>query len=115
MQVGNSSSAILETQKKEALMSDAAMESLRELHSLMSDLKHQYETSHHASQCAIIQRQIEDVHRAIDSQVMHRSESSASRESLLLRSRNNMTRVLIGAVDNTGAKIEVRFYFCLRL
>ena len=76
MQVGNSS----ETRKKEALMSDAAMESLRELHSLMSDLKHQYETSHQASQCATIQRQIEDVRRAIDSQVMHRSESSASRE-----------------------------------
>ena len=42
MQLGNSSSAILETQKKEALKSDAAIESLRELQSLMSDLKHQY-------------------------------------------------------------------------
>ena len=105
MQVGNSSSAILETQKKEALMSDAAMESLRELHSFMSDLKHQYEMSHQASQYATIQHQIDDVRRAIDSQVMHRSESSASRESLLLRSRNNLMRVLIGA-DNTGATLK---------
>ena len=109
LQIGNTSSAIRERQEAETAKSDAAVASLRGLHTLMSDLKYHDIASQQVTQYAQIQDRINDIQEAVEDFVRVPAELPQNPDCRLLKSRNGMTRMLIGAVDNVGVMAENRF------
>ena len=109
VQVQDTSSAVLDMASKGDAKSDAAMTSIRELHALMRDLMNRDESHQHISQYAEIQSRIDGIRDAVEDWVMVPTNVSNDKHHVLLKSRNNMTRTLIGLMDNAGAKMENRF------
>ena len=106
-QIGENSSALLDMQKKEEQKSDTAIGLIQDLHTLMRNLHDDGSGSQQAVQYAGIQNRIDSLRNAVERSNIQ-SHGCGTEESLLLKSRNGMTRRLIETMDSAGAKLEGR-------
>jgi hypothetical protein len=104
-----SSQAVIRIAENASNQSDAAVASMRELHALFLELKHQHGTSQLTNQYAQIQNRIEEIKEALKDQATRPEGSCNGRGSMLLQSRNGITRTLLGVLDIIGERVETRF------
>ena len=106
-QIGDSSSALLDIQKKEEQKSDTAVGLIQDLHTLVCNLHNDGSGSQQAVQYARIQDCMNSLQGAVE-RSNFQSHGCRIEESLLLKSRNGMTRRLIQTLDSAGARLEGR-------
>ena len=106
-QIGDSSSALLDMQKKEEQKSDTAVGLIQDLHTLVCNLHDDGSGSQQAVQYARIQGCINSLQGAVE-RSNFQSHGCGIEELLLLKSRNGMTRRLIETLDSAGARLEGR-------
>ena len=85
---------------------DTVLATIQELHCLMKEIINRDEQ--HESQCAEIQSRVDEVRSICKDWALEPAELSKEKSSMVWKSRNNMTRLLIGGIDIASARIEDR-------
>ena len=89
--------------------SDTVLATIQELHCLMKEIINRDER--HESQYTEIQNRIDALQSTCKGWALEPAEQSNEERYMLWKSRNTMTRTLIGGIDNIGAELEERFEF----
>ena len=89
--------------------SDTVLATIHELHCLMEEIINRDER--HESQYTEIQNRIDALQSTCKSWALEPAGQSNEERYMLWKSRNTMTRMLIGGIDNIGAELEERFEF----
>ena len=113
MGVQHSSIAALGAVREGNSKSDTVLATIQELHCLMKKLISRDER--HESQYTEIQNRIDELHSVSKDWALEPAELSKERRFMVWKSRNNMTRMLIGGIDNASAQLEDRFEVALSL
>ncbi len=92
---------------------DTVLATIQELHCLIKELISRDER--HESQFTEIQSRIEELQRISNDWAQEPAELSKEKRYMVWKSRNNMTRLLIGGIDIASAKLEDRSEVALSL
>ena len=87
--------------------SGTVLATIQELHCLMKEIINRDER--HESQYTEIQNRIDALQSTCKNWALEPAERSNEKRYMLWKSRNTMTRMLIGGIDNIGAELEERF------
>ena len=86
---------------------DTMLATIQELHCLMKEIINRDER--HESQYTEIRNRVDAIQSTCKSWALEPAEQSNEERYMLWKSRNTMTRTLIGGIDNIGAELEERF------
>ena len=92
---------------------DTVLATIQELHCLIKELINRDER--HESQYTEIQNRIDELQRVSKDWALEPAELSKEKRFMVWKSRNNMTRLLIGGIDIASAKLEDRSEVALSL
>ena len=92
---------------------DTVLASIQELHCLIKVLISRDER--HESQCTELRNLIDELQRVSKDWAIQSAELSKEKQYMVWKSRNNMTRRLIGGIDIASAKVEDRSEVALLL
>ncbi len=92
---------------------DTVLATIQELHCLMKELRSRDER--HESQYTEIQNRIDELQSVSKDWALEPAELSKEKRYMVWKSRNNMTRTLIGGIDIASAKLEDRSEVALSL
>ena len=85
---------------------DTVLATLQELHCLMKEIINRDER--HESRYTEIRIRIDELQRACKAWTLESTKLSEEKRYMVWKSRNNMTRMLIGEIDDVSAKLEGR-------
>ena len=92
---------------------DTVLSTIQELHCSIKELISRDER--HESQYTEIQNRIDELQRISKDWALEPAELSKGKRYMVWKSRNNMTRHLIGGIDTASARLEDRFEVALSL
>ena len=92
---------------------DTVLATIRELHCLMKEILNRDER--HESQYTEIRIRIDELQSVCKTWTLEPAGLSKENRYMVWKSRNNITRMLIGEIDNVSAKLEDRSEVALRL
>ena len=113
MWVEHSSNAAPGSVKESISEPDTVLATIQELHCLIKDLISRDER--HESQCTEVRNLIDELLRVSKDRATQPAELSKEKRYMVWKSRNNMTRRLIGGIDIASSKVEDRSEVALSL